>query len=285
MIRHSPRKSHLISLGMTHYEAAVYQALLERGRFTAAEAAAQSGVPRQRVYDVLERLVARGLAMRSIGKGKRAYSALEPGQGLAGLVEAFRQEQEQETRRRLLSLQEVLPDLIHMYTNGSRSEEQAECLQLLSDRRQVLDMLRSLSLAAEREILIFVRKPMIGSYEENIATIRDVIGRLKPCAVFQKADVENTDLFELMQTYVAMGANVRVVERIPLKGRLFDERKAVIILEEPTQSQPIVSGLHLEHPNLVRALKLSFQSLWAGGLDFQTYCRTHGIQNAGDKQA
>src|SRR5688572_15678577 len=52
----------LTDLGLTTYEAAAYQALLTRSELTSSEVAARAKIPRQRVYDVLASLEAKGLA-------------------------------------------------------------------------------------------------------------------------------------------------------------------------------------------------------------------------------
>jgi HTH-type transcriptional regulator, sugar sensing transcriptional regulator len=57
----------LSGLGLTRYEAAAYAALLGRQGFTPAQVAARAGVPRQRIYDVLASLGARGLCIERAG--------------------------------------------------------------------------------------------------------------------------------------------------------------------------------------------------------------------------
>ena len=53
----------LLNLGLTSYEAGAYVALTRRERATGAEVARIAGLPRQRIYDVLNGLVDRGLAV------------------------------------------------------------------------------------------------------------------------------------------------------------------------------------------------------------------------------
>ena len=64
-------------LGLTSYEARAYMALVGSESLTATQAARESGVPRQRIYDVLEGLVARGLAELLSGRVAR-FAALAP---------------------------------------------------------------------------------------------------------------------------------------------------------------------------------------------------------------
>ncbi|MYT21389.1 TrmB family transcriptional regulator, partial [Streptomyces sp. SID7760] len=75
----------LVSLGLSGYEARVYPALVRRESYTAAEAARAADVPRQRVYDVLDALVRRRLAVQRPGR-VAAISAVAPELALARLM-------------------------------------------------------------------------------------------------------------------------------------------------------------------------------------------------------
>jgi molybdenum cofactor cytidylyltransferase len=67
----------LTRLGLTSYEARAYLALVVSESLTATQTAHESGLPRQRIYDVLGGLVAAGLAVARPGKAVR-YEAISP---------------------------------------------------------------------------------------------------------------------------------------------------------------------------------------------------------------
>src|SRR5213080_3960055 len=79
----------LVDLGLTGYEASAYVALTRRGRATGAEVARLAGLPRQRIYDVLDGLVSRGLAIVEPGRPVH-YTALAPEDAVAALMAAHR---------------------------------------------------------------------------------------------------------------------------------------------------------------------------------------------------
>src|SRR6266699_4759268 len=79
----------LLKLGLNGYEAGAYIALTRRGRATGAEVARLAGLPRQRIYDVLDGLVGRGLA--TVEPGRPAYyTAVAPDHAIGLLLEAHR---------------------------------------------------------------------------------------------------------------------------------------------------------------------------------------------------
>src|SRR5690349_15042621 len=79
----------LVDLGLTRYEANAYLALTRRGRATGAEVARLAGLPRQRIYDVLDTLVARGVASVEPGRPAR-YAAIAPDEAVEVLLAAHR---------------------------------------------------------------------------------------------------------------------------------------------------------------------------------------------------
>jgi sugar-specific transcriptional regulator TrmB len=88
-VNQSPETTLLLNLGLNRYEAGAYVALTRRGRATGAEVARIAGLPRQRIYDVLDGLVGRGLA--TVEPGRPAYyAAVDPDHAIAHQVDAYR---------------------------------------------------------------------------------------------------------------------------------------------------------------------------------------------------
>src|SRR5690348_2108591 len=67
----------LIELGLTRYEARAYLTLVLRESYSAGELATETGIPRQRIYDVLANLVTRGLARERRG-AVNEFAAVDP---------------------------------------------------------------------------------------------------------------------------------------------------------------------------------------------------------------
>jgi sugar-specific transcriptional regulator TrmB len=97
----------LTALGLNKYEACAYLALLGHHDSSAVEVADRAGVPRQRVYDVLESLRERGLIVLRDGRPTR-YTARQPGIALAELLAARRLQQETENQRLAAVLEDFL---------------------------------------------------------------------------------------------------------------------------------------------------------------------------------
>jgi sugar-specific transcriptional regulator TrmB len=88
---------HLMRLGLTEYEARAYVATVTLGEGTIKEISAESGVPRSRAYDVMERLAERGL-VEAGSSSPRCYRANEPITASHHLMEDIRRSNDEALR-------------------------------------------------------------------------------------------------------------------------------------------------------------------------------------------
>lgn len=95
----APLVEALASFGFAEYDARAYGALLERQPATAYEAARRAGIPDSKIYRVLERLEARGLALRLPGE-PATFAALPP-EDLLGRLDSHARRSLQAVRRAL----------------------------------------------------------------------------------------------------------------------------------------------------------------------------------------
>ena len=117
--------SRLTRLGLTSYEARAYLALVGHEAPTAAEVARLAGLPRQRIYDVLAAIVARGVATARPGKVAR-YEAKAPDAAVELLL-SFLRDELRDTEARARELAAVLGPVF----DAARSGRAAECAAVL----------------------------------------------------------------------------------------------------------------------------------------------------------
>lgn len=256
----------LAELGLNRYEAAAYLALLGRQGFTPAQAAARSGVPRQRIYDVLAALSARGLCIERHGEGGRRYHAADPAAALPALLAARRRQFEEEQARSQGRLEALVAALGPAFAAGSDLADPLDYVDVLLDRRRVAERAMALSEAAEREICVCFRAPIISSAEENLAEVRGPLARgVRYRTIYERAVLDGPQVAGWARQFVAWGQRARVVERLPIKLNLFDGRTALLSLQDPLTGAPSLTALCVTHPGLAQMLALAFEGLWAQG--------------------
>jgi sugar-specific transcriptional regulator TrmB len=109
-MHHTLTAQRLTEVGFSKYEACAYLALIGHDDSTAVEVADRAGVPRQRIYDVLENLRAKELIEVREGRPTR-HTARPPSVALPALLAARQRQQAAENARLEQLIQSLIPDL------------------------------------------------------------------------------------------------------------------------------------------------------------------------------
>lgn len=254
----------LAELGLTGYEANAYVALTRRDRATGAEVARLASLPRQRIYDVLDGLVRRGLASVEPGRPAR-YRALAPGDAVGALL-SERRELLAELERRAA---ETVALLTPAYRDGRTESDPLDYIEVLRESGAIGKRFADLQASAEREILVFTKSPYAVEPGENEAgralLDRGVVAR----SVYEQSVYEDAAVVDAVRSFVASGEQARVVDELPLKLVIIDERVALFTMEDPVAGPADLTIMVVEHPPLARLLRLAFEHEWERGEDFR----------------
>jgi sugar-specific transcriptional regulator TrmB len=259
----------LITLGLTTYESKGYIALLQKQALTAAELAKLSGIPRTRIYDVLEGLAQEGLCVELLGKGKK-FQAVAPEICIQKLLE----HQKADLISKEKMAQNLVVVLADLYQRGSVNKDPLDYIELLRDPQQVGLKVMQLVSNAESEILVFVKPPFSnpkGELEkQNDESIRAATRKIVCKAIYEipKGDEEKAWMLKQIERSVSAGEQARVTNFLPLKMAIVDEFKVVFAMEDYHQMGNRQTSLLIEHRALATGLKMLFDTLWDKARDF-----------------
>jgi sugar-specific transcriptional regulator TrmB len=253
----------LVELGLTGYEASAYLALIRRSRATGAEVARLADLPRQRIYDVLDGLVARGVASVEPGRPAR-YTAAPPSAAVATLLGAHRARLQQLERDADEAIQRLTP----AYQAGRDENDPLNYIELLREPAAIGKRFAELEASAEHEILVFTKPPYAVEPAENVAGLQLLERRIEARSVYERSIYHDPAQVEAVRRFVAAGEQARVVDELPLKLVLIDERIALFTMEDPVAGKTALTIMIVEHSALARALKLAFERVWELGEDF-----------------
>lgn len=249
-------------LGLTSYEARAYVALTGRDSCTAAQAARLSGVPRQRIYDILGSLVEKGMASARPGSVIK-YAATEP----ALAIERLLAQRRQEFAEVEYGAAAIMQGLTAAYAAGRQHTDPLEYIEVLRDPGAINARFDQLQAGIQREILVFTKPPYAKPPQENIEGLRVVRTHLARSlyefSVFD--DVEDT---AAIRRFIAAGEQARFVEQLPLKLVIIDETIVMFGMQDPVPTGDLTMMV-VEHPSLATLLKMAFNAYWDKGLTFE----------------
>ena len=248
----------LVDLGLTGYEASAYLALTRRGQATGAEVARLAELPRQRVYDVLGRLVARGLAAATPGRPVR-YSATAPDVAFAQLLG--------EQRARLAELEHeaaiALTRLAPVYRAGRAANDPLDFIEVLRGPALIATRFAEFESSAEREILVFTKPPYALEPQQNVAGLELLRRNILARSIYERSILDDPAHAAVVGEFIAAGEQARIVDELPLKLVLIDERIALFTLEDPVAAEPELTIVIVEHAAWASLLKIAFEAVWA----------------------
>ena len=257
-----PDPASLALLGLTSYEAQAYMALLGRPRLSPPEVAALAKIPRQRVYDVLESLSAKGLcAVRDTAP--KSYAALEPEQGLSMLGQERLSALDQERERTREAVAALSRELAPIFAAGVNQNDPLAYVEVLTGSARIGHRALALAEAARERVNSCVRRPLILTDEQNAAFMEIPLARgLVYPALYEEDALDDPLLRGWIDDLSARGLVVRLARELPLKMQAFDDEVVLVSMQDPTAGEPGFTAVLIRNRGMVAMMNLAFEHLW-----------------------
>jgi sugar-specific transcriptional regulator TrmB len=252
----------LTRLGLTSYEAKAYLTLIRRDSFTAAQVARQSGLPRQRIYDVLGSLVQKGLAVARPGTVVK-YAATPPELAIELLLASHRESLSRMER----DAQQMVSDLKPAFEAGQEHTDPLEYIEVLRDRRAINERFAEIQANVKKEILVFTKPPYATPPQENVEGL-EVLQSHEARSLYEFSVFDDPAVRRGVQRFVESGEQARFVPSLPLKLAIVDETIVMFGMEDPVAGSSELTIVVVEHQSLAKVLKTAFDAIWETGLTF-----------------
>ncbi|HWC22295.1 MAG TPA: helix-turn-helix domain-containing protein [Flexivirga sp.] len=252
----------LRDLGLTSYEAKAYAVLVQRNTSTAVELARSARIPRQRIYDVVDGLVQRGLA-RPVSGQVVAFTATDPRVAISGLVAEHRQR----LSALALSADGVSDELAGLWSSGQQEQAPLAFVEFLRDPASLGARFLELQRRATSSMLLFTRKPyVVDNDQPGLDATRRIAesgGDVRCC--YEKEVLDSAESVESLREFAAAGEQGRIVDRVPMKLCLVNGTHALFSLTDPVAGGLTATNVLVEHPDLAASLTFAFEALWEAG--------------------
>jgi HTH-type transcriptional regulator, sugar sensing transcriptional regulator len=263
----------LTQLGLNAYEAKAYLALLGKDSFTATQVADISGVPRQRIYDILSSLVERGLAISRPGSPAK-YAAVAPQIALHALLD----HEQQRLDQLALSTRALVDALSRQYAQGQGQNNPLEYIEVLRGRQAISQRFAEIQANCQQEILIFTKPPYAKPVPENDEGLQALKRNVRACSVYEYSVLDNDETRLAVEHFMRHGEQARFVEHLPLKLVIVDESIVMFALEDPIAGRTDLTIMVIKHRQLAQVMKPAFEAVWAKGETYEQACARLGLE-------
>lgn len=259
----------LTRLGLNEIEAKVYLILLQKKFYTATELSKTARINRTQMYDVLSKLIQKGMCTEVLGSVKK-YSAVDP----EAVIEHFQKEMEQFRN----TIESLAPALRNIYENNIANEDPLDLVKVLRTTKNIYENVMQLVRSAQESILVFNKPPYAmdpASNEEEMSSLQK--------GVINKSiyEVESDDLAEFvnrLQYFSQAGEEIRIVADLPIKMVIVDSRFVVFNMHHNGFSRTQFTAMKIENSDLARLLTKTFDVYWSEGSTIEEFMQTHQIK-------
>ncbi|MBN1969778.1 MAG: TrmB family transcriptional regulator [Candidatus Delongbacteria bacterium] len=253
----------LIKFGFTEYEAKVYYTLLKKIDLSATEISDLSGVPRTKIYYVIENLQKKGLVVKAVGKFKR-FRAISPKLGLSSI--------NKDLEDKIVALKNTADSLDQIYNRFREEHEESDFVEILKDPNYIFQKVKQLNADVKQIIRAYHQSPYDGLISGIKANGTKLTKGIKYKFIFEVHDNYDEELINTLRLFEKDGAEVRIMSNVPLKMIIFDQELTFISLENKVTAGTNVTKttVSIEHAE--------FSKQFSEFFDYQ-FSNSHSIES------
>ena len=254
--------SELTKLGINEQEARVYIIMLQKKNITATELSKSAHINRTQMYDILAKLIRRGMCLEILGNVKK-YSAVNPEK----VIEQFRKQVE-DTRS---SIENLVPKLVKLFKNNIENVDPLDFVKVLRTTTNIYENVMKLVRSATKSVLVFNKPPYAMKPDENEEEICSIQKGVQHICIYEVETENKKEFIKKVKYFEKVGEKIRIVNRLPMKMLIVDDRYVVFTLQHNELSGAQFTAMMIEHSDLAKLLKRTFESYWNEGVTLNEY--------------
>ena len=266
---HKKQIQKFLALGLTEREAKVYITMLSKKGFTTLELQNAVDIPRTKIYEVLQKMISRGICtVRAIGKVKY-YEAVEPKIAFRRVLEEYKQNCEAELEKKKTSVENIIDIFTPVFDKGKDVMYPLDFVEIFKDKEQIQAKYIQAVNGCNIDLLTFNKGPYVcdtaGRLKEQEEAEANLLKRGVVCRnIFEEEELKN---YGWLMNYVKSQSdlyrkNARVTDKLPIKMMVFDEQKVFFPLVQSTGGSNSITMIFIEHMEFASACKMLFNYLW-----------------------
>lgn len=257
----------LQKLGLSKRESEIYLALLKRKEFTAPEIGKMTSVSRNKSYEMLQSLVKKRLCTEKYKNGVKIFSSIKPEIALQNIISTYEEELDEKKKLK----EEFKEELTELYAANENISDSLDYIEILTDLGQIRNRWLELQEGAKSEILGFNKPPFAVSLANNVSHQEKVSKKKvmeKGIYEFSEVSSESSlkDFLAVTEMYVNIGEDVKVIDVLPMKIMIIDEKITMLALNDPVSMKPSITTIIINHPDYAKTQKKVFESYWNDSL-------------------
>ncbi len=273
----------LMEIGLNLREARIYLSLLTRHDFTVTEVARLAKLSRPAAYELLHKMVMLGICKEKPGKIKR-FLAISPMVALPRLVEHQAEELKTTIEGRQTKINVLAPLLDNIFEQSRDQEDPLDYFEVLRDKKQIILRFNALQKQVQHELQSFTKPPYAIPLDKNIEEYTVLKRGVKVRGIYEY-DGNYEVMKKSIEPLYRAGENSRIIEHLPAKLAIFDNRTSLIALNDPITEKVSITTLCIIHGDFSLLLKEAFESFWAKAVPTEKFLSNPDIFQISQKKS
>jgi len=262
----------LVKLGLSELEAKVYISLLKKNNFSATEIATITNINRTQTYDILSKLVKKGLCTEIRGN-KKKYIAVDPEKVLSAL--------EKELEEKKLIAAELSSQLGEIYNSSHDNQNPLDFIEVLFTRTSIINRIESLEGEAKSCVNAFNKPPYamnIGQSDLNKISSEfrspqqeGISKGVKFRSLYEIEPKDRDEFAKKVNYFQSMGEEVRVAPHLPFKMFVFDNQTILLALRNQADTSVSFTTMTIDHSDFAEAMAGIFELYWQSAMTIEEF--------------
>jgi HTH-type transcriptional regulator, sugar sensing transcriptional regulator len=265
----------LYDLGLTEREAKLYLTLLEKKSFTALELQQIAKIPRTKIYEVLQKMIGRGICtQRSLGREK-IYEAVEPEVALNRIIKKSETEFLESLEDKKDIATNLIKTLIPKYDENKENFNPLEFIEIFKSKDQIQKKYLQMLDETNKELLTFNKGPYVcdnsSRLNEQQKHETELLLRGGVCRNIYEVHelIKHEWLMEYINDQINHGQQAKVIDFLPIKMIISDSEIVSFPLPQTIGTSTDITLVFIKHRQLAAASKMLFNYLWEQARDFK----------------
>ncbi|KAA3611075.1 MAG: hypothetical protein D8M58_13950 [Calditrichaeota bacterium] len=255
----------LKELGISERESKVYLTMINKKMFSAGELQEAVDIPRTKIYEVLKKMVKRGICKEKKVGVTNIYIAEDPKIVLQKIIE-YQKKDLIKKEKIAAGLSNVLSPV---FEKGKENNLSQDFIEILKDKKQIHHKYLSLVNNTKNELLTFNKGPYACDTTDKAVEQQDyemdILKRgAKSRGIYEREELENYSwLSDGLENEINLGHDARVIEKLPVKMIIFDNEAVMFALDSLESESTELTMIAIEHNSVANACRILFDFIWS----------------------
>ncbi len=256
----------LLEFDFTEYEAKALLVLLKKSSLTATEISQMAGIPRTKVYEVLNNIIAKGFCAEIPGSIRR-FKAIPPDLSFKTLFTDI-----ENKKRALENLENTLTPLFYASRDDS---DPLDYIEIIRKKEVTIDKINNYINKAKKSLMIMNKIPYYNRLEDYYQDDKISINinksiHYKYLFQIKKEFLQKQEIMKVFEFLDSQpNVDVRFSYNLPLKFFCIDEKIVFISLKDKVKIDETMTAIVIDHPDMANACKLVFSASWENSMNFE----------------